>query len=93
MTLEFPPKDCDGNPLSCGDGVHFVLVGDGKLTLMMGQIVEIAQTDSGWQVTVVNPYGERMNILGTEHLRRIHGPIPQLQEGVDLTKENPYADL
>ena len=93
MILEFPPKDCDGNALACGDSVHFMLTNDrAKQVLTLVQITAIAQENGRWKLDGLTPFGTCVSIEGVEHVRKVQFPVPQLQEGENLVERDRKDD-
>jgi hypothetical protein len=60
------PNDCDGNPISLGDGVQYML---GNRYLRCFQVQEFYWEDDDWVLVGLTPSGERAILKGVQHCR------------------------
>lgn len=77
--IPFPPIDCRGLDVQCGDFVQ-ITVGTKLMTL---QVVAVFQRDGKWALTGLTPTGEHATIEGVEHCKVVLMPPGiQFSEGV-----------
>lgn len=71
--MTFPPVDCDGKPLECGDKIHYVTQ-DRKLQLV--EIVGVFPSNGKWALDCLTPAGLQCRLEGTEHCKKAEFGYP-----------------